>query len=230
MLNLILAAAFFFATHVGIAGTRLRGDLVRRFGARRYALFYSILSTVGVVWLFWAYLTAPYVELWGQLYGLREAALAAMFISFLFVGIGLLSKPPTLFGAAALEYRAADVAGILRVTRHPILIGLLLWSVTHMIVNGDVAALILFGSLTALTVIGIASMDAKHRQRIESDWDPLAACTSIMPFGAIASGRNRLAVAEIGAWRPAVALAVFVLTLDLHVRVIGVSPLPASLF
>jgi uncharacterized membrane protein len=230
MLNLILAAAFFFATHVGIAGTRLRGDIVRRIGAGRYALFYSILSTVGVVWLFWAYLTAPYVELWGQLYGLREAALVAMFIAFMFIGIGLLSKPSTLFGATALEYRADDVAGIVRVTRHPILVGLLLWTVTHMIVNGDVAALILFASLTALTAIGIASMDAKHRHRIGSDWAQLAACTSIMPFGAIVAGRNRLAVAEIGAWRPVAALAVFLVTLDLHVRVIGVSPLPPSLF
>lgn len=230
MLNLILAAAFFFATHVGIAGTRLRGDIVGRIGARRYALFYSILSIVGVVWLFWAYLTAPYVELWGQLYGLREAALIVMFIAFMFICVGLLSKPSTLFGAAALEYRAGDVAGILRVTRHPILVGLLLWSVTHMIVNGDVAALILFGSLTALTVIGVASMDAKHRDRLGSDWAPLAACTSVTPFAAIASGRNRLVVAEVGAWRPATALAVFLVTLDLHVRVIGVSPLPPSMF
>ncbi|MBT8443046.1 MAG: hypothetical protein KJO76_11710, partial [Gammaproteobacteria bacterium] len=106
----------------------------------------------------------------------------------------------------------------------------LMWTVTHMILNGDVAALILFGSLTALTVIGIASMDAKHRHRIGSDWPPLAAGTSIIPFGAIARGRNRLAIAEIGAWRPVVALAAFLVTLDLHVRVIGVSPLPPSLF
>jgi uncharacterized membrane protein len=230
MLNLVLATAFFLATHVGIAGTGLRGAIVGRIGESGYAWFYSILSTFGFVWLLWAYLTAPYIELWGQLTGLREIALLVMFVAFLFIVLGLLSKPSTLFGAAALEYRADDVQGIVRVTRHPILIGFLLWSVMHMIVNGDVAALILFGSLTLLTTIGIASMDTKRRSRLGPDWGEFAACTSVLPFAAIAQRRNHLAIAEIGALRPAVALLVFLATLDLHVRVIGVSPLPPSLF
>ena len=230
MLNLGLATVFFLATHVGIAGTGLRGLIVGRVGERRYALFYSMLSAVGFVWLLWAYLTAPYVELWGQLYGLRSAALVAIGISFLFIVLGLLSKPSTLFGAAALEYRADNVAGIVRVTRHPILVGFLLWSVTHMVVNGDVAAQILFGSLTLLTAVGIVSMDTKRRGRLGADWAPFVRCTSITPFVAILQRRNRFVPSEIGAWRPFVAALVFVATLDLHARVIGVSPLPTSWF
>lgn len=226
MLNLILATAFFLFTHIGIAGTRLRFAIVRRIGDGRYIWFYSIISALGMVWLFAAYLDAPYVELWGQLYGLRLLALIMMFLAFAFVVTGLTSRPSTLFGRAALEYRLADVAGIARVTRHPILIGFLLWSITHMIVNGDVAALILFGSLTLLTAAGIVSMDAKRSRRLGEEWPEFAARTSITPWLAILRGRNRFVAAEIGWWR-AVALAlVFLLALRLHAPVIGVSPLP----
>lgn len=228
MLNLVLATLFFLFTHVGIAGTGLRTVIVDRIGDKRYIVFYSAISTLGVVWLFAAYLTAPYVELWGQLYGLRMAALLLMFVAFLFSVIGLASTPSTLFGAAALEYRLGDVAGIVRVTRHPILIGLLFWSVTHMVVNGDVAALILFGSLTLLTAVGIASMDSKRRRRLGTDWAEFARHTSIIPFAAIAAGRNRLVAAEIGWWRPLAAVSAFLILLMLHASIIGVSPLPAD--
>ena len=206
----------------------MRNVIVGRIGESRYIVFYSAISTVGVVWLFAAYLTAPYVELWGQLYGLRLVAMILMFLAFLFIVIGLVSAPSTLFGAAALEYRLADVAGIARVTRHPILVGLLLWSVTHMIVNGDVAALILFGSLTLLTAVGVASMESKRRKRLGEDWAEFAAHTSIVPFAAIAAGRNRLVMTEFGWWRPLAAALAFLLALYLHATVIGVSPLPAG--
>jgi uncharacterized membrane protein len=229
MTNLILATGFFLFTHIGIAGTGLRGTLVERVGHRNYIVFYSLISAAGMIWLFAAYLGAPYVELWGQLYGLRLAALIVMFLSFAFIAIGLTSSPSTLFGDAALEYRLDDAPAIVRVTRHPILVGLLLWSVTHMIVNGDTAALILFGSLTLLTALGIVSMDTKRKKRLGDDWPSFAAATSIAPFAAILQRRNRLALAEIGWWRLALAAVAFLAMLDLHVRLIGVSPLPAGL-
>lgn len=230
MLNLALATAFFLFTHIGVAGTRLRSRIVERIGSRRYVVFYSLVSAAGTVWLFQAYLTAPYVELWGQLQSLRTLALPVMLLSSAFVVLGLTSRPSTLFGERALEYRVADISGIIRVTRHPILIGLLLWSVMHMIVNGDAAALMLFGGLTLLTALGIASMDAKRRARLGDDWEDFAGRTSVFPFAAILAGRNRLVAAEIGWWRPAAALLVFLLAIDLHARNLGISPLPAGWF
>jgi uncharacterized membrane protein len=98
-----------------------------------------------------------------------------------------------------------------------------------MIVNGDVAALILFGGLTFLTALGIGSMDAKHRDRLGDEWAGLARHTSVVPFAAIVRGRNRLVIREIG-WRRLIGtILIFVVMLDLHARIIGVSPLPAVL-
>jgi uncharacterized membrane protein len=58
-------------------------------------------------------------------------------------------------------------------------------------------------------------------------WEPFAAQTSIVPFAAIAAGRNRFIPREIGFWRWGVALLVYALMLGGHAPVIGVSPFPA---
>lgn len=47
-----------------------------------------------------------------------------------------------------------------------------------------------------------------------------------MPFGAILTGRNRISLREIGAWRLVVALVVYALMLVGHSHIIGVSPFP----
>jgi len=60
-----------------------------------------------------------------------------------------------------------------------------------------------------------------------SAWEPFAAQTSIVPFAAIAAGRNRFSPREIGAWRWGLAVIVYLLMLGGHAQVIGVSPFPA---
>jgi len=58
-------------------------------------------------------------------------------------------------------------------------------------------------------------------------WEPFAAQTSIVPFAAIAAGRNRFSPGEIGAWRWGAALVVYALLLGGHAHIIGVSKFPA---
>jgi uncharacterized membrane protein len=57
-------------------------------------------------------------------------------------------------------------------------------------------------------------MDA--RKRANPDWGRFAAVTSHVPFVAIAQGRNRLDLHEIGWLRPAIGLAVFFAVLAFH--------------
>src|SRR5262249_16249422 len=83
-----------------------------------------------------------------------------------------------------------------------------LWALVHLIVNGDLASLILFGSLLVLAVGGTAAIDAKRRRSFGEQWMQFAAVTSNVPFAGIVAGKNQLgpAVVEIGAWRPLVAI------------------------
>jgi len=226
VLSLLLASAFFLLIHFGVAGTRLRDALVARLGEGPYRGAFALASFVGIFWMGYAYARAPLVETWGKLPGLRPVAFVVIFLAALFVVIGLATPSPT---SAGLEDRlgqgAAGVRGITRITRHPFLWGVALWALMHLIMNGDLASLILFGALFVLALGGTASIDAKRSRLFGQQWQVFAASTSNVPFGAIAAGRNRLgpALREIGLVRPAIAIAVYALVFALHGRVIGVS-------
>jgi len=90
--------------------------------------------------------------------------------------------------------------GIVRITRHPFLWGVALWALVHLIVNGDLASFILFGSLLLLALGGTVAIDAKRRRKFAGGWAQFAQTTSSVPFAAILSGRNSMvsALGEIG--------------------------------
>jgi uncharacterized membrane protein len=224
MSSLIAASAFFLLIHFGVSGTRLRDAVVARLGEGRYRAVFALASVVGLVWMGRAYGRAPLVDLWGQLVGLRPLAIALVFVAFLFIGIGLATPSPTRVGMESRLARGADIArGLVRITRHPFLWGVGLWALVHLVVNGDLASVILFGSLLLLALGGTASIDAKRRRLSGDAWTPFAQATSNTPFAAIAAGRNQLspALREIGILRPAIAVAAYALLFILHGRLFG---------
>lgn len=227
MIELALAALFFAGTHLGISGTPLRGAIVGVIGERGFLVGYSLLSLVAIMWLADAFKAAPYVETWGQLYSLNWAALVLMLPAILLAVVGLTTPNPTLVGAEGVLNREHPVTGILRITRHPFLMGVALWAGVHLVVNGDVASLILFGSLLLIVVVGAYSIDAKRAAKLGAQWDAFARQTSVIPFAAILGGRNRLALGELGWWRILLGIAIFFIVLMYHARLFGVSPLGA---
>ncbi len=224
MTTLLLTALLFVGTHLGLAGTPLRSVLVRRVGETAYLVSYAVISLLTLTWFIDAYKVAPYVETWGQLYALQPIVVVAMLIAFMLAVIGLTTPSPTLVGAQLLLTKEQPARGILRITRHPFLMGVSLWALVHLIVNGDLAALMFFGALLLLCVLGAFSIDAKRQARMGKHWGEFAAVTSVLPFVAVAQGRNRLALAELGAWRVLLSLVGYGAMLAFHSRLFGVSP------
>jgi uncharacterized membrane protein len=68
------------------------------------------------------------------------------------------------------------------------------------------------------------SIDAKSRRRDPGTWQALSAMTSIVPFAAIAQGRNRLVPHEIGWLTPTIGTAAWIVLLMVHPWLFGVSP------
>ncbi len=225
MLSLVFAAAAFGGIHLGVSGTRVRDALVGRVGANVYMIGFSLASLATLVWLIHAYRGAPYLETWGQPEAFKLVAIALMLPAFLLVVIGLTTPNPT---AVAQEgFASKDPQGIVGVTRHPFLIGVALWSLIHVIANGDVASLLFFGSFAVVALAGPASIDAKRRRALGPDvWDRFAGKTSIIPFVAILAGRSPWRPATLGWWRPAAGVGAYALMLGGHAHIIGVSPFP----
>lgn len=224
MLQLIAAAAFFLLIHLGVAGTRLRDALVARLGMKAWRALFSVASVAGIVWLVAAYARAPFELLWVAPDALRPVVVAVVLVAFLLMVPGLLTPNPTAANFESRLERADAASGIVRVTRHPFLWGTSLWAAAHLAMNGDAASLVLFGSLLLLCLAGTMSIDAKRRRAYGAQWERFAAATSNLPFGAIAAGRNRLVLAEIGWGRLALAVLSFAVVLYLHPRLFGGTP------
>jgi uncharacterized membrane protein len=225
VLSLLLAAIFFAGIHLGVAGTTTRDRAIAALGRNGYRIIFSIASVIGLVWLIMAYNRAPYVVTWGMLEWWKPFAIILMLPASLLVVIGLATPNPTSVGQ---EGRLAQSpVGIVRVTRHPFLTGVGLWALVHLIGNGDAASLVFFAVWAVVALTGTVSIDRKRRRLLGAAWKRFAARTSIVPFAAIAAGRNRFRPAEIGAWRWGIAVVVYLLMLGEHAHVIGVSPFPA---
>jgi uncharacterized membrane protein len=222
LLPLLLATIFWIATHNGFAGTDIRTRLVGKIGEVGFRIAYAVTSVIAIMMLVQAWEAAVAMPLWSAPAWLRLILAAAMLPAFLFFAAGLL-RNPTAVGGEALAGQQAR--GIQRITRHPMLWSFALWALVHVIGNGDLASLIFFGTFAISAFLGMPSIDRKLAARAPEAAARLRAETSIMPFGAILAGRNRLVLGEIGWLAPLLALLGWAALLHFHARFFGVPAL-----
>jgi uncharacterized membrane protein len=232
MTMLFSAATLFLGIHLLISGTRLRDAITGTIGEGPYVGLFSLASIAAIAWLAISYNAASASADNRQLYdlgrGVHDLGIPVVLAAFLLGVPGLLMPSPTAVRQENAAAREGTVRGVLRITRHPFLWGVALWSAFHLAANGDLASVVLFGTLLALAVLGTSSIDAKRRRKLGAQWDGFAAQTSNVPFGAILAGRNSFKASEYFDWRFVVALAIFAVALFGHARVIGVSPFPGG--
>jgi uncharacterized membrane protein len=230
VLFLAAAAAAFIALHLLVSGTRVRDAAVGAIGEGPYMGLFSLASLAGLIWLGFAFSAARHSPFnqsyWSSTSVTRWVQLALQFVAMLLIVPGLTTPNPTSVRMEKTLERPEVIRGILRVTRHPFLWGVALWAAGHLLVNGDLAGLILFGSLLVLAVFGAASIDAKRRRALGEAWDAFAARTSSAPFAAILAGRQKLALVEIGWWRILAGVLVWAALIYAHPHAFGVSTLP----
>jgi uncharacterized membrane protein len=230
MIWLVAAAAVFLLIHLLISGTRVRDWATGAIGEGPYMGLFALASVACLVWLGIAYVHAQRSGadpvFWSATPLTKWIQLVVTFVAFMLIVPGLLTPNPTSVRQEGQLEKPDAVRGILRVTRHPFLWGVALWAAGHLLVNGDLASLILFGSLLVLAILGTTSIDAKRRRALGPTWDAFAAQTSAVPFAAIAAGRQRLRLGEIGWWRLGVAVIVWGALLFAHPLLFGVPALP----
>ena len=225
MSALWLAAAVFVGLHL-VPSTPLRPLLHKVLGESAYLGIFSVVAGAAILWLAMAYARAPFVELWPSVPALRIVPLVAMPLVLVLLVCGYTTRNPTAV-MQEKHFHAPDPApGILKVTRHPIMWAVALWALSHLVTRGDIASLILFGSLGALALLGMPLMDQRRAVRLGPLWGTFALTTSAIPFRAALEGRTRISLRDIGWWRIGLGLALYAAFLAFHATVIGVSPWP----
>ncbi|HXQ17900.1 MAG TPA: NnrU family protein [Caulobacteraceae bacterium] len=231
MTTLVAAAAVFLLIHLLISGTRLRDAITGAIGQGPYMAIFSLASIGVLTWMGFAYAGAhrgPNPIYWAATPATEWIQLGVTFVAFLLAVPGLATPNPTSVRQEATLERPDAIKGMLRITRHPFLCGVALWAAGHLMVNGDLASLILFGTLLILAIVGPLSIDAKRRRALGPTWDAFAAQTSAVPFAAIAQGRQTLKLGEIGWWRLGLAIVIWAALVWAHPMLFGVSPLPVG--
>ena len=142
MTILLLGLGLFLGIHsVRILASPLRDAQVAA-SPKRWRGLYSLVAASGLGLIIWGWIVyrpaAPQLydpPAWG-----RHAAMLLVWLAFILL--------PT----------ANAPAGRIKATvRHPMLLGVILWSAGHLLANGDKASVLLFGSFLAWAVVDLLS-------------------------------------------------------------------------
>lgn len=220
----VIAGFLFMGSHAIPSNKRLKNAIVGALGQTGWVVLFSTLSTALLFWVIFAATRAPYVGLWPQETWMRWLANIVMPVAVVLGTFGVGAANPFAFeGRDGFDPVRPGIVGLVR---QPLLWALALWGAVHLLVNGDLAHLVLFGVFLTFSLMGMRAMEARlRRQWGEAEFTRLAARTSGWPGQALLTGR----------WRPsglpslirlAVAVVVWMGLWHLHAPVIGVSPFP----
>jgi uncharacterized membrane protein len=212
--------ALFFATHSVPVRPSIKSRITAKIGRRGFGISYSILSIGMLTLLIWSAGQAPYVELWPQMVWQRHVVHLGMLAVCLILAFSIARPNPFSFGGARNDRFDPTRPGIVRITRHPVLIALALWAGLHLLPNGDVAHVILFGVLGGFAIAGRALINRRKRREMgEERWTALNT--------AVENARliNRPLSWTGATVRIVAGVTVFVALLALHPAVIGVPAL-----
>lgn len=213
----------FGASHSVLSHPPVRDRLVARLGDRGFLGVYTLVAFATFVPLAVAFFSnrvsaaVPLPDL-ARVPGVWWLTMALMFVAIQLIVIGFASPNPV----SALMARGETAAvGVLRITRHPGFMGVGLAGFAHLLVNPAPIDRAFFGGMVAYCLIGCAHQDWRKRRAGDAATARFFAETSFLPFGAIASGRNRLVVSELRPVLVVAATAVFLAIFFAHHRIFG---------
>jgi uncharacterized membrane protein len=219
---LIAALSAFTLTHSVPALPVVRVRLVAGLGRRTYLLIYSCVSVGLLAWLIAAVARAPYLELWPRQDWQAFVPVVGMFLATVLLVFGLAASNPLSLGVSWRKPFDPDRPGIVGLVRHPILWATLLWSSSHVIPNGDLSHVLMFGLFAAISVGGMLAIDSRLRRRLgEAAWAGLARRTANIPLLGLGRGWRPRPTADTAA-KLGIGVALYALLLVSHGLVTGV--------
>ena len=149
MALLLSGLAIFLGIHLLPTAPAIRGRFRARFGENGYKLAFSLASAAGLALIVAGFASSgDRVRVFDPLPAARAIAPFAMTVSFVLLA-------------------AANMRGHLRAfLKHPMLLGVLIWSAIHLLANGDRAGTVLFGAFLVYAIIDLAS--AVSRDAVKS--------------------------------------------------------------
>jgi uncharacterized membrane protein len=226
----VVAGLLFLVTHRIPTNPSVRQAVADRVGETAFVIAYSLLSILMLAWLIVAAGRAPYVELWPFETWQVWVPVLAMAFACAIAAFSIGAPNPLSFGGGNPSAFNPDQPGFVGFFRHGLLWALAIWSTAHIVPNGNLAHVILFGVFATFSIFGMAMIDRRKKRLLgAAEWSRLSAKTSFWPGQSILAGRWRPAGPFLTAGnilRAAAAVLVYLGLLHSHTWFIGVDPLP----
>jgi uncharacterized membrane protein len=161
MIQLTLAVLGFVGGHFLLSSPPVREPVVARVGEPAFSGIYSALMLTAFVWMVRAFRAASFIALWNVPPDARVIPAIVMPLACLLLVGSLTVRNPTMI-RQSIAATGDPAPGLLKVTRYPMLWAFGLWAVAHLIVNGEMAAQLLFGGIAILAFGGTLGIDAKR--------------------------------------------------------------------
>src|ERR1700686_2069856 len=146
LLVMILGLVLFLGVHTLTTQRELRARVITSTGEAGYKIGYALVSLLGLVLIVWGfahYRATGWIDVWHPPTWTKHITVALML--------------PAVILVVASYIRGR----IYTVLKHPMLAGVKLWAAAHLIANGDLGSIILFGSLLGWAVFDRISLKGR---------------------------------------------------------------------
>ena len=175
LLVMILGLVLFLGVHTLTTQRELRASIIASTGEGGYKIGYALASLIGlalIVWGFAHYRATGWIDVWYPPRALKHITVALML-------------------PAVILVVAAYIRGRIYTTvKHPLLTGVKLWAAAHLLANGDLGSIILFGSFLGWAVYDRISL----KRRADAGAPPI-------PVGGPANDLSRWRSGSLPIWR-----------------------------
>ena len=144
---LILGLVVFTGSHALTMARGARAALLARIGEVPYKIVYSFVAILGIALIAWGYgeyRATGWIQIWNPPAFMRHVTVALMW--------------PSIVCIAA----AYSPGHIKKTLKHPMLVGVKLWAFAHLLANGDLGSIVLFGSVLAWAVVDRISLKRRN--------------------------------------------------------------------
>jgi uncharacterized membrane protein len=146
LLGMILGLVLFFGVHTLTTQREVRARVIASSGEGGYKIGYTLVSALGLVLIVWGfahYRATGWIDVWQPPTAFKHLTVALML--------------PAVILVVASYIRGRIYTRL----KHPMLTGIKLWAAAHLLANGDLGSIILFGSFLGWAVFDRISL--KHR-------------------------------------------------------------------
>jgi uncharacterized membrane protein len=147
---LVLGLLIFHTNHLFVTMRDARAAMIARLGLPLYRVLFSVVSTVGLILIVWGYTTyraSEWIDIWNPPAVMRHITVGLMLIAVILLTAYFMPSHIKAW------------------TKYPALAAIKIWAFAHLLANGDLGSILLFGSFLAWAVY--ARISAKRRTDVE---------------------------------------------------------------